>query len=150
MPPRFAGAGGGPPLGDASPRRLFQESLRRRPFWMLAACVLVNRTTWRQARPVHLELMRRHTIRTLAAADPERDVRPLLVPLGLHGARSRSLVAMAASWTRRRPKTADDVARLPGCGQYAADSWAIFIDGETDIEPDDGKLAGYLRRVENG
>jgi hypothetical protein len=35
---------------------------------------------------------------------------------------------------------------MPGCGKYAADSWAVFVEGRTDVEPDDGKLNWYIDR----
>lgn len=93
--------------------------------------------------------MRRFTIRTLAEADPERDVRPLFRPLGpaRRQVQARALVAAAASWLRRRPVTGCDVASLPGCGRYAADSWAIFVEGRTNLEPGDGHLAEYPHRI---
>jgi endonuclease III len=128
--------------------RLFQESLRRRPFWMLVACSLVNMTTYEQARPALRSIMSRHTIRSLAAADPaslEDDLRPL----GLWRVRARRLPLMASAWLRDRPRRAKDVLSLPGCGRYAHDSWAIFLDGRTDVEPDDGKLNWYMERLDD-
>lgn len=122
---------------------LFQERLYRRPFWMLVACVLVNQTTWRQAGPAHRELMKRYTIRTLSRAEPEA-LHDLLRPLGLWRQRSRSLVRLADAWLRRRPRTAIDVMSLPGCGPYAADSWAIFVEGRYDVAPTDFKLRRHL------
>ena len=133
---------------NAPPRgRLFQETLRRRPVWMLLACQLVNLTTWeKQARPVHAELMRRHTIRSLAAESPEA-LHDLLRPLGLWRRRAIIVPRMADAWLRRRPGSYDDVLAFPGCGRYAADSWAIFMEGRTDVEPSDGKLNWYMDRM---
>jgi endonuclease III len=112
---------------------------------MLAACSLVNRTTWDKARLVHSRLkLRYRTPERLAAARPE-DLHGVLRPLGLWRQRSRSLVALAQAFCLRQPETAEDVAGLPGCGRYAADSWAIFVDGRTDVRPDDGKLTWYAR-----
>lgn len=135
---------------DPPPRgRLFQESLRRRPFWMLVACSLVNLTTWEQARPAHRELMRRYTIRTLASAEPA-ELHELMRPLGLWRRRSAVLVSMANAWLLRRPRTHNDVGGLPGCGRYASDSWAIFVEGCTCVEPTDGKLNWYMEECVNG
>lgn len=131
---------------SAPPRgRLFQETLCRRPFWMLVACQLVNQTTWEQARPALRELMRRRTIRTLATTRPQH-LHDLMRPLGLWRRRSIILPRMADTWLRGRPGGYDDVLRFPGCGKYAADSWAIFIEGRLDVEPRDGKLNWYLDR----
>lgn len=35
--------------------------------------------------------------------------------------------------------------RLSGCGRYASDSWAIFVEERRDVEPTDGKLKWYLQ-----
>lgn len=110
---------------------------------MLAACSLVNLTTWEQARPALREVMWRHTIRSLAQADPST-LEEVLRPLGLWRIRSKRLVKMARAWLRERPKTYNDVMGFPGCGRYAADSWAIFMEHRYDIEPNDGKLNWFL------
>lgn len=126
--------------------RLFQEHLLTQPFWMVVACCLVNRTTWEVARTVHSRLKLKYRgPEGLAAADPE-DLQPIIRRLGLWRQRSRSLVNLAREWIDRPPAVADDVMRLPGCGKYAADSWAIFMEGHTDVEPNDGKLNWYVAR----
>jgi endonuclease III len=128
------------------PERLFQEHLLGQPFWMLVACSLVNKTTWSKARLAHSRLkLRYRTAKGLAAAAPE-DLHDALRPLGLWRQRSKSLVALAQSFYYWRPKTAEEVAKLPGCGKYAADSWAIFVEGRADVRPDDKKLKLYLKR----
>lgn len=117
------------------------------PLWMLVACCLVNLTTWRAARPVHAALRQRYrTPRRLALARPG-DLEPLLRPLGLWRRRARSLVTLAAAFLERPPRSAEDVLGLPGCGRYAADSWAIFVEGRRDLEPTDHYLSAYLRAV---
>ena len=134
-------------LAQVPPRgRLFQEALRRRPFWMLVACSLVNLTTWEQARQALREIMRRHTIRSLASADPST-LEDVLRPLGLWRIRSERLGKMARAWLQERPRTYNDVMKLPGCGKYAADSWAIFMEHRHDVRPTDGKLSWYLARA---
>lgn len=131
----------------APPRgRLFQEDLSRPRdrFWMLVACVLVNRCTWEAAEPVHRELRRRYSIRALALLRNDRGLVVILRPLGFQNQRARKLRHMALAWLSRRPVTAADVERLPGCGRYAADSWAIFVDARTDVQPTDGKLLWHV------
>ncbi len=132
---------------DPPPRgRLFQETLRRRPFWMLLACQLVNLTTWEQARPVHRWIMSHFMIVDLADAEPDM-LHEVLRPLGLWRRRAIIIPRFASAWLHGRPRTYDDVLRLPGCGKYAADSWAIFVTGRSDVEPNDGKLNWYLDRM---
>lgn len=129
---------------------LFQERLRADPFWMLVACSLVNLTTWKCARPVFDELVRRYPSHAdMARAKPE-DLHDLLKPLGLWRRRAISLTRLANEWADgKRPLDSKGVKKLSGCGRYASDSWAIFIDGRTDVEVTDGKLSWYLG-IKNG
>lgn len=136
--------------------KLFQETWRRSPFWMLVGCVLMNRTRWEQARGV-LSAIRRDfpTVLALAKADPV-EIEGYVRHLGLQRSRSRSLVALARAWrstgenafgvSKGLTLTSDDVRRLPGCGKYAADSWAIFVEGRRPKDVRDVKLKEYLRR----
>jgi methyl-CpG-binding domain protein 4 len=118
----------------------------REPFWMLVACRLVNRAPWEVAEGVLLRLRRRWpSPRRLAAADADA-LLDLLRPLGLQGGRTRDLRRLAAAWRARRPATRADVLALPGCGPYAADSWALFVEGRRDVSPSDGKLLWWLCR----
>ena len=126
--------------------RLFQERLKHNPFWMLVACQLVNLTSWKQAEPAFQWLLARYLIpETLAAADPA-DLHDVLRPLGLWRRRSIMLIRFAHAWSRRRPRSYDDVLDMPGCGKYSADSWAIFVEQRFDVQPKDSKLNWYLDR----
>lgn len=128
--------------------RLFQERLRHSPFWMIVACQLVNQTTWRQAEPAFRSLLAMYvTPGRLSRAAPE-DLHDVLRPLGLWRRRSVSLTRLALAWSKIPPTCYDEVSALPGCGKYAADSWAIFVEGRLDVEPRDGKLNWYLRRID--
>lgn len=113
---------------------------------MLLACSLVNLTNWETAQPVHARLMARYSIEELAGLDPEA-LQEDLRPLGLWRRRSLSAVRLARAWISGPPGCAADVLKLPGCGRYAADSWAIFIDGRTDVDPTDGKLRWFLEKA---
>lgn len=112
---------------------LFQESLKRRPFWMLVGCVMVNRTRWKQARPVHAAIMARWGSALGLSRARAEEVKSFLRPLGLSHARAINLVKLAEVWARhgggwhRRNYGRSDVKGLPGCGDYAADSWVIFV-----------------------
>lgn len=132
----------------APPRgRLFQEDLRTDPFWLLVACSLVNLTTWEAAEPVYRQLRETYVDATGLAAAREEDLHDTLRPLGLWRRRSKSLVRLANAWLQGPPTRAKDVLSLPGCGRYASDSWAIFVDGRTDVAVDDGKLGWYLTKL---
>lgn len=127
--------------------RLFQERLRHNPFWMIVACQLVNQTTWLQAEPAFRWMLARYlTPEALADTRPERLHRALR-PLGLWRRRSAMLVKFARAWLASPPGTYNEVLGMPGCGCYAADSWAIFVEQRLDVEPEDGMLNWYLRET---
>ena len=129
---------------------LFQESLCKEPFWMLVACSLVNQTTWRSAEPVFEKIRQTWpTPEELEKADPAVLYR-MVQRLGFGKLRSVRLPAMAAYYLFVNPKKAEDVMKLPGCGKYAHDSWAIFVDGRMDVEPTDKELIAWLERKQRG
>lgn len=126
--------------------RTFQEDLAKDPFWLLVACILVNRTNWKQAKPVLDELRATfHGPAQLSHTGSEGLI-GFMKPLGLWRSRSTSIIKLAQRFQQKPPETAEDVLKLPGCGKYAADSWAIFVEGRTDVEPTDKVLIHYLRR----
>jgi methyl-CpG-binding domain protein 4 len=125
---------------------MFQERFRLDPFWMLVGCILVNRASWSQAEASHEELRRRWpTPFDLAAASPP-DVEPVVAQVGFGRQRAARLVRFARDWCLHRPEDAGEVLRMHGCGRYAADSWAIFVEGRTDLTPSDHHLAAYLEK----
>ena len=123
---------------------LFQEALRAEPFWLLVACSLVNRASWRVAGPVHARLRSGWPDpAALAAAGPDLEL--VLTPLGFGSRRGILLRRLAAPWAARPARSASDVLSLPGCGPYAADSYAIFVEGRRPArEPSDHYLRVYL------
>lgn len=127
--------------------KLFQEDLLDEPFWMLVACSLVNLTTWDQGQPAFEWLRRNYGDAGELAGAFEEDLHAPLKPLGLWRRRARSLILLANAWIEREPRSYDDVKRLPGCGKYAADTWAIFVEDRRDVEPTDGKLLWHLQRL---
>lgn len=136
---------------SAPPRgRLFQEELREQPFWMLAACLTVNRTSWEVAEGVLSRVRSLWPVPSCLAMANLQTLGRVLRPLGLWRARARNLRDMARVYARSPPATREDVLRLPGCGPYAADSWAIFVEGRRDVSPTDGKLNWWMTRGDRG
>ena len=119
------------------------------PWQMLTACALLNRTRGAQARPAIFALL-------ADAPDPrslldlgEDGLRERLRPLGLWRRRAASLRALALACEGGVPR---DPRGLPGVGQYALDSWALFVEavGPLRRPPDDDKLRRFdewLRRL---
>lgn len=129
---------------------LFQESLFREPFWMLVACCLVNRTRWMQAEPVFEQLKKRYPTPEALGDAPVSEIEDIVKPLGLYRRRALSIVTLAREYMSDvPPENAEAVLRLPGCGKYAADSWAIFVEGRRDVEPTDVELRAWLEKEKN-
>ena len=119
---------------------LLQEIYRDDPWKMLVGCVLLNRTTRRQVDGVRDELFEKWpTPEAMAAAELE-ELSSVLRPLGLHRRRAAALARLSSAWLAGF----DDVSELPGVGKYARDSWAVFQEGRTDVEPEDRALREYL------
>ncbi len=127
---------------------LFQESLNKDPFWMLVACVLVNRTKWMQAEPVFEKIRERWPTPFDLGGAPVIELEKLVQPLGFFKRRSVSIGSLARAYVEGPPRNAEEVMELPGCGKYASDSWAIFVDGRRDVEPTDIELKAWLARSE--
>lgn len=131
------------------PLILFQETWRRQPFWMLVGCVLVNRTRWTQAEPVHRRLRKLWPTPEKLANAGWRSVMVEVHGLGLGERRAKNLVLLAGVWEvlrRIRVKPSSSMIKnFPGCGKYAADSWSMFIDCVDPGGVTDKKLRGYLQ-----
>jgi len=127
---------------------LFQEELFQEPFWMLAACQLVNRASWARARGVLDEVRRRWPGQTYLALADLWELTDAVRPLGFQRQRAINLVSMAQAWANCPDESRGrvDVLRLPGCGRYAADSWEIFVLGRRDVEVTDKRLRQFLDR----
>lgn len=134
---------------------LIQEELRAEDskhwkFWMLVACILMNRAPGSRAREILSRLRDRcnDSANRLALLEV-KDIYDLLRPLGFGKRRSAAILELARHhafgvWP---PEEAEAVLSLPGCGRYAADSWAIFVEDRLDTRPTDKELIKYLERA---
>lgn len=128
--------------------RLFQEDLVSDPYWMMVGCILVNRTHYRVSGSVLLRLMTRYGSPEGVAKAPFEDILDVVRPLGFQNRRTATLKNFTTVWLANPPTTAEDISRMPGCGQYAVHSWMIFMEGRFPpvSEIKDGKLAWYLEQ----
>jgi endonuclease III len=138
---------------------LFQEGLRPKRgtedrFWLLVGCILVNRTQWNQARPVMAKLRREFPMQLDLLSQHTRRVREIVSPLGLSVKRAENIVLLARTFDRRFDYGAEPgwarIEDLPGCGKYAADSWAIFVLGRRPAGVTDVRLLEYLEHTAMG
>jgi methyl-CpG-binding domain protein 4 len=126
--------------------RLFQEDLKSEPFWMLVACILINRTHWRQVKPVLAQLRARCEGPEDMLAVPLVELIEIIRPLGFYNRRASTLRLFCADWLKQPPRHASDVARMSGCGEYALHSYMIFVQNEIPVgNVSDHKLQWYLQ-----
>ena len=124
-----------------SPYELLQEIYFDDPWKSQVCCILLNCTRRVQVDKIRDELFSRYSTPERMAAANSEELAELLRPLGFYNRRARSLIRFSSEWIGQNwvhPR------ELYGIGQYAADSWDIFYNGRTDINPDDGVLVKYV------
>ena len=132
--------------------RLIQEELLGQPDYpwrMLVACILLNRTRGFVVRPVLARLLELGPPPEALSQSDHSKLVEVIRPLGFKQRRSGYLRHMSRQYLReRRPET------MSGIGDYALESWMIFVEGFLDFEPSDAKLKAYVdwkkRRMTNG
>lgn len=120
---------------------LLQEDHVHDPWRVLVICMLLNRTTGRQAEKVILDLFTLcPNAKTATEVDTE-EIEKVIQTLGLQKKRAAMIQRFSQeyleeSWTH--------VTQLHGIGKYAADAYAIFCTGKWDrVKPADHMLNYY-------
>ena len=72
----------------------------------------------------------------------QEDVIEIIKPTGLASKKAKNIINMTH---RFNTGNWSDICQLPGCGPYASDSYAIFVEGRRDVNPDDKVLRLYLQ-----
>jgi endonuclease-3 len=97
----------------------------RTPFQLIVATVLSAQTTDVAVNKVTPSLFAKYPdAASLAAADPERDVEPILSTLGFFRQKSKNVVGLARKLVAEHggqvPRRLDDLVELPGVGRKTA------------------------------
>lgn len=129
---------------------LMQERLRNRPWALLVGCVLYNRVQGARAWPVLSKFLRDYpthesfvaAVQDASAKAVSSKLTAMFEPLGLQTRRAKNVVALAEAWFDQKGV---DVAKLPGCGRYAAESFEIFVRGNLVARPQDKELRRYVK-----
>jgi len=112
---------------------------------LLVGCLLLNLTDRCQARPALEKLFELlpGPERGAALMDSDGEARAILRPCGLVNKRIVAIREMSQDYLDPRKRKPLD---LRYCGQYAIDSWDIFIGGARLLPEDtsDGELGLYL------
>jgi endonuclease III len=130
------------------------QELAATRFEVLVAAMLLNRTRREQVDPVWTGLLARWPdVDALAGADVE-ELADALRTLGLQRRRARLLIRLASTYRHLRRCGVrirrEEVETLPGCGRYAVESWAIFVEGDLDVDPADDVLAMRVAELREG
>ena len=120
--------------------RLLQEVLVERDptgYEMLVGCILLNQTSRKQVDEVWEKLLDNWTSYDIIATTEHSSLRDkllhLLRPLGLQNRRLGTLQRFCMRWATLSDEARDDAVMeldIPGCGEYARDSWYIFKNRE--------------------
>lgn len=124
-----------------SPYSLLQEELRDDPWKLLVACILLNRTSHKQVRPIIWELFEAYPDASAMMRADATELAGRLKSLGLQNRRAQTLMRFSADYVRAGTS---DVGSLHGVGRYALDSYVMFVLGDVAAcSPTDKKLAMY-------
>lgn len=133
--------------------RLLQEVLLERhgQWGMLVGCIMLNRARGDAADRVWPLFFDEwpHPLRFLEDRNSDRVVTTLR-PLGLPHRRAYAITRFTEQWVGLQllgvPVTAGLLASLYGMGEYAVDSYRLFVARDLSVEPSDHALRGYLER----
>jgi hypothetical protein len=132
---------------------LLQESLRNAPWLLLQSAILLNRTRGSSIQLPMESLFADWPTPEMLARAPVTQVAKALSPLGLQNRRANSLVGLARAWCDRLDgadwwPSVDELVGLPGIGQYALDSYRIFVDDAPKSK--DPRLTAYCEWARTG
>lgn len=126
-----------------SPSPLMQEEART-PWEMLIACSLLNRTHRRQARAALPAVLSRWSAPERLARADVRQVEEVIRGCGFQRARANRLIRMSEEYAMG---AWSNPVSMYGVGQYALDSWALFVEGRLDVSPEDEELRLWMTWV---
>jgi methyl-CpG-binding domain protein 4 len=123
-----------------------QEIYQRDPWKMMVCCIFLNQTNRKQLDKVRLKFFRSFpTAQEVIEADPAEIVE-MIAPLGFKNRRTATIIKFSDEWLHTQWK---EPIELHGIGKYGQDSWEIFRKGNLDVEPTDGVLKKYLKKIKN-
>lgn len=127
--------------------QLLQLHYRDDPWKMLVACILLNRTSRRQVDRVIDDLFLDYPTPEALASARVHELASLLYPLGMHTRRAQRLVRFAEDWMAldfmwegTTPDGLTELSALTGVGEYALDSYRLFVLHDHSVQPADKEL----------
>lgn len=127
---------------ERSPYNLLQEVYREDVWKMMVCCMLLNQTTRRQVDAVrHNFFSRWPNARKAMNADPT-EMAHVIRSLGFSNRRTESIIRMSREFMEKPWKKPIE---LYGLGQYAQDSFDIFVRRAHVGAPSDKFLSKYVK-----
>jgi len=122
------------PSAPSRDELLLQEHYASDPWKMLVCCILLNQTSRKQVDGVLDELFGAYpNAGHMASATPVLE--EYIQPLGLWRRRAQTLPQFSEWWLAHadRPALTGHMHMMdpPGVGEYARDSWILFVEGPT-------------------
>ncbi|MEM0463055.1 A/G-specific adenine glycosylase [Pyrobaculum sp.] len=106
------------------------------PWGILAAALLLRKTTAKQVAAVYEEFLKRYPEPRALLQAPEEELKALLRPLGIENQRARLFKELARELAERFggqvPCDREALESLPGVGRYAASEVLLFACGEPE------------------
>lgn len=125
-----------------SPYNLLQEIYWPDEWKILVCCMFLNLTTGKQVKRILDEFFDRYPNALVASRAKQDEMIEIIKSLGLSNKRSKAIIKMSTEYCEKDWK---QPIELHGLGQYAQDSYDIFIKENINIKnPSDHVLQKYL------
>ena len=122
---------------------LIQENYPNNPWKILVCSILLNQTNNKQVRPILESVFGLIPDIDSAINCNAESLAAIIKTTGFYNIKARRIIEMSKAYKEGFTR----VTELPGVGIYANESWEIFVKGNLDIKPTDGKLRAYLDAV---
>ena len=120
---------------------IIQQEFQHDPWKMLIGCIMLNQTHNSQVRRVIYDFFETYPNPQSITEESIPDITNRLRPLGFYNRRAKSIFRFSQEYINKK---FDHISELHGIGKYASDSYEIFINGNTNVEPTDKILLRYL------
>ena len=120
---------------------IIQQEFQHDPWKMLIGCIMLNQTSNKNVRQVIYTFFDRWPNPQSVLNTSPDEIREHIRPLGFYNMRTDRIIRFCREYIN---KTFTKASELYGIGKYANDSYEIFINGNTDVQPTDKILIRYL------
>lgn len=124
-------------------RFLLQERYRFDQWQLLIVCIMLNKTHRWQVKPVAERFFYEFKTAYDVLSCDFNELIEILHPLGMQEKRAETILRFCRDYISIDWK---EPIELYGIGEYAYDSWQMFIKQDNTVLPKDRELRNYMRR----